>query len=53
VIAYFLLGERLTMVQIAGSLIILAGVAFLRIYEDQLAKSTGTSMHYESVGPFQ
>jgi drug/metabolite transporter (DMT)-like permease len=33
VIAYFLLGERLTGMQIAGSLIILAGVVFLRVYE--------------------
>ena len=34
--AYFLLGERLTPVQIAGSLLILGGVAFLRIYEANL-----------------
>jgi len=32
-IAYFLLGERLNGIQIGGSLLILAGVAFLRIYE--------------------
>jgi drug/metabolite transporter (DMT)-like permease len=32
-IAYFFLGERFTFVQIAGSLLILAGVVFLRIYE--------------------
>ena len=36
-IAYFLLGERLNGVQLAGSLMILAGVAFLRIYEGRLA----------------
>ena len=36
VIAYFLLGERLTWVQIAGSLLILTGVVFLRIYEGWL-----------------
>ncbi|MBN1149313.1 MAG: EamA family transporter [Anaerolineales bacterium] len=37
VIAYFLLGERLDGVQILGSLLILAGVAFLRVYEGRLA----------------
>jgi len=36
-IAYLLLGERLNGVQIGGSLMILAGVVFLRIYEGQLA----------------
>ena len=36
-IAYFLLGERLTWVQVGGSLMILAGVVFLRIYEGWLA----------------
>ncbi len=36
-IAYLLLGERLNGVQIGGSLMILAGVAFLRIYEGWLA----------------
>jgi len=35
--AYFLFGERLDGVQIAGSLTILAGVVFLRIHEDRLA----------------
>jgi drug/metabolite transporter (DMT)-like permease len=33
VIAYFLLGERLSLIQIVGSLLILGGVVFLRIYE--------------------
>ena len=33
-IAFFLLGERLTAAQIAGSLVIMAGVMLLRIYED-------------------
>jgi drug/metabolite transporter (DMT)-like permease len=33
VTAYFLLGERLTWVQVGGSLLILSGVVFLRIYE--------------------
>jgi drug/metabolite transporter (DMT)-like permease len=32
-IAYFLLGERLSWVQVGGSLMILSGVVFLRIYE--------------------
>jgi drug/metabolite transporter (DMT)-like permease len=36
-IAYFLLGERLTWVQVGGSLMILGGVVFLRIYEGWLA----------------
>jgi drug/metabolite transporter (DMT)-like permease len=35
--AYFLFGERLNAVQIGGSLMILAGVVFLRIYEGWLA----------------
>lgn len=38
VIAYFLLGERLKVVQIAGSLLILAGVFLLRIHEGQQAR---------------
>lgn len=33
-IAFILLGERLTAAQIAGSLVILAGVVILRLYED-------------------
>jgi len=36
-IAYLLLGERLDGIQIGGSLMILAGVVFLRIYEGRLA----------------
>jgi drug/metabolite transporter (DMT)-like permease len=36
-LAYFLFGERLNGVQIGGSLLILAGVVFLRIYEGWLA----------------
>ena len=39
-IAYFLLGERLTWVQVGGSLMILSGVVFLRIYEGWLAGQT-------------
>jgi drug/metabolite transporter (DMT)-like permease len=37
VIAYFLLGERLTWVQVGGSLLILGGVVFLRVYEGWMA----------------
>jgi drug/metabolite transporter (DMT)-like permease len=36
--AYFLLGERYTWVELAGSLLILGGVIFLRIYEGWLAE---------------
>jgi drug/metabolite transporter (DMT)-like permease len=36
-IAYFLLGERLTWLEVVGSLMILAGVVFLRVYEGWLA----------------
>jgi drug/metabolite transporter (DMT)-like permease len=37
VIAYFLLGERLTWVQLFGGLLILGGVVFLRVYEGWLS----------------
>jgi len=37
VIAYFLFGERLNGLQLGGSLMILAGVVFLRVYEGRLA----------------
>ena len=37
VIAYFLLGERLTGIQVLGSLLILGAVVFLRIYEGRVA----------------
>jgi drug/metabolite transporter (DMT)-like permease len=37
VIAYFLLGERLTWIQVCGSFLILGGVIVLRIYEGWLA----------------
>jgi drug/metabolite transporter (DMT)-like permease len=40
VIAYFLLGERLNGMQLGGSLMILAGVIFLRLYEGWLAGQT-------------
>ena len=41
-IAYLLLGERLNGVQIAGSLTILAGVIFLRLYDGWLAGQNQT-----------
>jgi drug/metabolite transporter (DMT)-like permease len=37
VTAYFLLGEQLTWVQVGGSLMILGGVIFLRIFEGRMA----------------
>ncbi len=40
IIAYFLLGERFNAIQVAGSLMILGSVVFLRVYEEsQLANS--------------
>jgi drug/metabolite transporter (DMT)-like permease len=41
VVAYFLLGERFTAMQVGGSLLILAGVVFLRVYEGWLAGKPG------------
>jgi drug/metabolite transporter (DMT)-like permease len=46
VIAYFLLGERLMAVQIAGSLLIIAAVVFLRVYE-------GWSVRQQPAGAYQ
>ena len=40
VTAYFLLGERFTAMQIGGSLMILGGVVFLRVYEGWVAGKT-------------
>jgi drug/metabolite transporter (DMT)-like permease len=40
VIAYILLGERYNGTQISGSLLILAGVVFLRIYENQQSNAS-------------
>jgi len=39
-IAYVLLGERLSWVQLGGSALILAGVVFLRLYEGRLASQS-------------
>ena len=43
-IAYFLLGERLNGIQLGGSLMIMSGVAFLRIYEGRLAAQARQSL---------
>ena len=45
-IAYFLLGERLNTIQVVGSLLILAGVIFLRIYDGrQLERPRSNAVH--------
>lgn len=49
VIAYFLLGERLTMKQILGGLIILGGVALLRLYEGKSGSGHSQSLNLESL----
>ncbi|HOU14872.1 MAG TPA: DMT family transporter [Anaerolineae bacterium] len=41
--AYFLLGEQLNGMQIAGSLLILSGVVALRLYDGWLANRNGTT----------
>jgi len=42
--AYALLGERLDGMQIAGSLLILSGVVFLRVYEGRAASQPAPAM---------
>jgi len=42
-IAYVLLGERLSAIQIVGSLLILSGVVFLRVYEGRQAARVSAS----------
>lgn len=42
IIAYFFLGERMRGIQIAGGLMILAGVVFLRVYEGWVIRRTET-----------
>jgi drug/metabolite transporter (DMT)-like permease len=44
VIAYFLFGERLNGLQLGGSLMILAGVVFLRVYEGRFAGQAGPEL---------
>jgi len=49
VTAYFLLGERLSAAQLAGSLLILAGVVWLRIYEGRPAAAyQGSELPFNS-----
>jgi drug/metabolite transporter (DMT)-like permease len=47
--AYFLLGERLTWIQILGSMVVLAGVVFFRVYEGRLAVLSARSQ--AAIGP--
>ncbi len=51
VIAYFLLGERLDGPQIGGSLMILAGIVFLRIYEGWLSTQTTARPQIQAASP--
>lgn len=44
IIAYFLLGERLSGIQLLGSGIILTGIAFLRIYDGWIIKEKGVGI---------
>ena len=44
VLAIILLGERLTMPQLIGSLLIMSGVIFLRLYEGRMAKIQGVTV---------
>ncbi len=48
--AYILLGERLTWVQIAGGLLVLAGVVFLRLYEGRQAVLSTRINQLDAVG---
>ena len=43
VTAFFFLGERLTLTQAAGGLVIVSGVVFLRVYQGRTAEEAGTS----------
>ena len=47
VTAYILLGERLSGIQIGGSLLILSGVVFMRVYEGWLAGHVSTKSQEE------
>ena len=49
--AYFLLSERLTWIQIIGSLVVLAGVVFLRIYEGRQVALSARSQAEISAAP--
>lgn len=49
-IAYILLGERLNMMQIFGSLLILAGIVFLRLYSGRTSGPQAQSRLQQQVG---
>jgi len=49
--AYFLLGERLTWIQILGSIVVLTGVVFLRLYEGRRAVLSARSRAEIGVAP--
>jgi drug/metabolite transporter (DMT)-like permease len=51
VIAYFLLGERLNGMQLGGSLMILMGIVFLRVYEGRLENKERTQYRVWSNSP--
>jgi drug/metabolite transporter (DMT)-like permease len=53
IIAYLVLGERFTGIQIAGGLMILGGVIFLRVYEGQLASRTAPRLPEPGAGASQ
>jgi drug/metabolite transporter (DMT)-like permease len=49
-IAHLLLGEDLTLVQVSGGLLTMAGVAFLRLYEGRRFSTTGEAARETIVG---
>ncbi len=49
-IAYLFLGETMSLVQVAGSLLILGGVVFLRLHEGYLARKSQTEPTAEGLG---
>jgi drug/metabolite transporter (DMT)-like permease len=49
VVAYFLLGERMDWAQVSGSLLILGGVVFLRIYEGRVAGKSYPELESEGL----
>ncbi len=49
VIAYFLLGERMTLAEVLGGLLILGGVVFLRVYEGWVARSSYVDLETEGL----
>jgi drug/metabolite transporter (DMT)-like permease len=45
ILAYFFFGELLNVIQLAGGLMILSGVVFLRIFEGSPAGQTQAELH--------